>query len=88
MFFGKRTIDAFHDATATSQREVRATNLRSSAPLSMQEETVWSGAPDKRKLRHGYAEVNPSGVSRVVNADGEPMVGNNVDFRSNPGICF
>lgn len=70
MFFGKRTIDAFHDATATSLKEVQATNLRSSTPLSMQEETAWSGAPDKGKLRHEYAEVNSPGISRVVDAAG------------------
>lgn len=45
--FGKRIIDAFHDATVTPEKEVRAAVLRSSTPLSMQEETAWSDAPDK-----------------------------------------
>lgn len=63
--FGRRTIDAFHDATVTPEKEVRAAGLRSSAPLSMQEETAWSDAPDKDKLRQWYGTVNPSSVSKV-----------------------
>lgn len=72
--FGKRTIDAFHDATVTPENEVRAAGLRSSTPLSMQEETAWSDAPDKDKLRQWYVNVNPSSVSKVVDENGEPLV--------------
>ncbi|MBL8449715.1 MAG: hypothetical protein JNM32_07310 [Dechloromonas sp.] len=70
---GKRVLDHFHDASVTSENEVRAPYPASSHPLSMQG-TAAGMAPDKDRLRAWYNAVNPDSVSKVVDENGEPLV--------------